>query len=312
MQCIRPIKAGFDRKGNITFSQKQLDPSIKSFAFPCRKCLSCRLDIAREKAVRCWHESKMHPNNIFLTLTYDDEHLKSPWLQYSDFQNFMWKLRSHVNYKNPFNGPIPMMVTGEYGDKNKRPHWHALLFNYRPDDSTYHRTTDRGDKIWTSKTLHELWGCGRLEFGEVTLDSANYTARYAAKKLTHGRDDDHQFHPIHKTSSKHAIGKAWIEKYYEQTFNHGYIVLPNGSKSKIPRFYEDWFKKHHPKKWENYVTLKLKIMAQSEQRAYDELQEHIKQKSLTDAPGYKVLTTNKLKAKILESKFKILQQRLKL
>ena len=53
-------------------------------------------------------------------------------------------------------------------------------------------------------------------------------------------------------------------------------------------------------------------MAQSEQRAYDELQEHIKQKSLTDAPGYKVLTTNKLKAKILESKFKILQQRLKL
>ena len=45
-----------------------------------------------------------------------------------------------------------------------------------------------------------------------------------------------------------------VDKYEENkhTFDHGFVVLPNGQKSKIPRYYVDWLKKNHPEKWEKY------------------------------------------------------------
>ena len=75
MECIRPIKAGFDRAGDITYSIRKFSKELEPFQFPCRKCLACRLNIAREKAIRAVHESKIHEGNIFLTLTYNEENL---------------------------------------------------------------------------------------------------------------------------------------------------------------------------------------------------------------------------------------------
>ena len=49
------------------------------------------------------------------------------------------------------------MVTGEYGEKNKRPHWHVILFNYRPKDATYKYTTDQGEKVYDSQEIQQLW-----------------------------------------------------------------------------------------------------------------------------------------------------------
>ena len=131
MRCIRPIKAGFDVDGNIVYSNKKHDRSQVGLEFECRKCLPCRLNIAREKAIRAYHESKMHEDSIFLTLTYADEHLKSPRLVYKDFQDFMKRLREKTQriesstFKTQKNG-ISMMVTGEYGSKTQRPHWHPI------------------------------------------------------------------------------------------------------------------------------------------------------------------------------------------
>ena len=51
---------------------------------------------------------------------------------------------------------ISVFVTGEYGDKQKRPHWHALIFNWRPQDATYLYSNDRGDQVFTSNTRHTL------------------------------------------------------------------------------------------------------------------------------------------------------------
>jgi len=99
------------------------------------------------------------------------------------------------------NDPIGCFVTGEYGEKNKRPHWHAILFNYSPGDMEYHSSNERGDKLYTSKTIERLWGLNDSEkrpnlIGSVTFHSAGYCARYSAKKLVHGRDDEHSFQPI--------------------------------------------------------------------------------------------------------------------
>jgi len=321
MQCISPIKAGWTPAGDLTFSPKNASKELVGFELECRKCLPCRLNIAREKSIRAIHEAQMHENNIFLTLTYNEESLTSPKLQYLDFQLFMKSLRKEhtKNITDPDlrkEMSIAYMVTGEYGDKNKRPHWHAILFNYAPPDSKLIRTTDRGDMVYTSKTITELWGRGSTEFGSVTLDSASYVARYSAKKLIHGTDQEHDYHPIHKTSSKHAIGKRWIEKHWERTFSQGNVIIPSKERNipaKIPRYYVDWLQKNKPEEWQRYVTQKRhEIQTLAAKRARKEELQYLTE-ILNQAPGRpRPHPRNKIKLTILNQKFKILQGKLKL
>lgn len=308
MQCIRPIKAAYAADYTITFTPKKFNKELDSFEFPCRKCLPCRLNTAREKAIRCYHESQTHPDNIFLTLTYSPENLKSPKLQYEDFQLFMKRLRKHIAPRK-----IGFMVTGEYGELNKRPHWHAIIFNFCPSDSKFDRTTETGEKVYVSELINNLWKLGKTEFGSVTLDSASYVARYAAKKLVHGKDQDHDFHPIHRTSSQHSIGKKWIEKYCHETFRDGYIVLPNGTQSKIPRYYSDWYRENHPEKYLHYVTeIRPEIIKKAKET--QERDEKIFLKTLSEYQGGTKYpkTQSQVKLTILKQKFKRLQEMLKL
>lgn len=316
MECIRPIKAGFDRAGDITYSIKKFSKELEPFAFPCRKCLPCRLNIAREKAIRAVHESKTHENNIFLTLTYNDKNLKDGRLNYLDFQLFMKSLREKItrNIKDPDLRKelhVSFMVTGEYGDKTKRPHWHAIIFNYRPNDAKHKYTSDRGDIVYTSDELSTLWGRGNIEFGTVNMDSAGYVARYAAKKLGHGHDQDHDYHPVHKTSSKHAIGKKWIEKYYKDVFSKGYIVLENGEKSGIPRYYLDWYRKNHLDKYLEFIST-LKVEAANKAKEQNRIDELEFLSNCLTATGGHPMHRKQVKTTILKQKFKQLQERLKL
>lgn len=319
MQCINPIKAAHKKGGGLTYNGKNAEPGMDPFQFGCRKCLPCRLNNAREKAIRCWHESKLHSDSIFLTLTYNEESLKGPRLCYADFQKFMKRLLKER--RKGINDPdvrktlsIPYMVTGEYGDKNKRPHWHALLFNYRPADSKKIRTTELGHNVFTSALLDSIWGMGMVEFGDLTIDSASYVARYASKKLTHGKDQDHDFHPIHKTSSKHAIGKRWIEKYWKQTFEHGYVTLEDGTtKSKIPRYYVDWFRENHPEEFMVYdATVRKEIQKKSIQKQKQEEEEYLREISDQKPGEPRPLEKKNVKVTILKQKFKRLQEKLKL
>jgi hypothetical protein len=207
---------------------------------------------------------------------------------------------------------LSFVVTGEYGEQNKRPHWHALIFGYWPPDAEKESTTDLGHNTFTSQLIEKIWKKGNHNFGEVTLDSANYVARYAAKKLVHGKDQEHDYHPIHKTSSKNAIGKKWIEKHWKHTFDNGYIVLPNGQTSKIPRYYEDWLKQNHPLKWETYVTsVKQEISELAETQSRKEEIQYLTNLINNDY-NWETKTRKNVKLTILNRKFKQLQENLKL
>lgn len=255
---------------------------------------------------------------MFLTLTYAPEHLKNPKLQYLDFQLFMKSLREqHTRHiKDPElrkKFAISYMVTGEYGETNKRPHWHALIFNYTPKDAKKIRITELGHDVFQSKELDTLWGRGTTEFGHITIESASYVARYAAKKLVHGKDQEHDYHPVHKTSSKHAIGKRWIEKYWERTFNEGNIILPNGQPSRIPRYYTDWLKQHKPTEWIRYVTQKrLEIQAHAQATNRKEELEYLSELLNTIEGQPRPITKKKVRLTILNQKFKNLQEKLQL
>jgi hypothetical protein len=267
VRCTRPRDVGFKSDGKtIAWSLRHRSKEYSSFQLPCGKCLSCRLEYARSWAVRCVHEAKMHPENSFITLTYSDENLGDPKLNYRDFQLFMKKLR----FAYP-NREIGYFVTGEYGEQRKRKHWHALIFNWRPTDCVYKYSNERGDQVFSSKTLDRLWTQGITEIGSVTFESAGYCARYAAKKLVHGPDESHEYTPISKKSSKHAIGKKWLEKYHEDLFNYGNLIINGRPAGSIPRYYEKWLQKHHPQKWVDYVTqAKLRKSLQAAARSDEE------------------------------------------
>lgn len=310
MRCTSPRTVGFKADGQtLCWSPKDFSNEYATFQLPCSKCLECRLEYSRQWAIRCVHEAQMHEKNVFITLTYEDEKLISPKLVYSDFQKFMKKLRKVQNE------PIGLFVTGEYGEKNKRPHWHAIIFNWHPTDGVYKYSNHRGDRVYSSETLSKLWGNGVADYGSVTLQSAGYCARYAAKKLVHGKDDEHDYHPISKKSSKHAIGKKWIEKFHADVFSYGKLELPDGTSTTIPRYYEKWYEKHHPEKYWAYVSNIKNVRAEEAQRRaaeenrrfFEVLHERNREKIVTTP-----LTQRQIKKIIKEQQFKELQDNLKL
>lgn len=314
MRCLNPRRVSFEADGKtIAWTPKKWHPEFASFKLPCSKCLECRLNYARENAIRCVHEAKMHLDNSFITLTYSDKHLKSPRLQYRDFQLFLKRLRE--KYVHTDFDRIGYFVTGEYGDRTKRPHWHAIIFNWAPSDQRYLRQNERGDQIFTSSELDSLWGHNDAtqkpnEIGTVTMESAGYVARYAAKKLTHGKDQDHDFHPIHKRSTRPGIGRSFFLKYHSDMFNNGYVVLPDGSQAPIPRYYERLYKTLNPSGWYKYmVDIKLPQAAKAESDFELETHKEAVLNERREAQGKFIhMSQTKARKKILESNFKRLQE----
>lgn len=309
MRCTDPRTVGFMADGTtLSWSPKTYAKEYPTFKLPCGQCIECRLDYARQWAVRCVHEAQMHQHNCFITLTYRDENLKSDRLIYSDFQKFMKKLRKLSST------PIGVFVTGEYGEKTKRPHWHAIIFGWEPKDQKLHRTNERGDKLYRSTTLEETWSHGHCEIGSVTFESAGYCARYSAKKLIHGSDQEHDFHPISKKSSKHAIGKKFLEKFWPDIFNYGKVTLRDGTDCSIPRYYEKWLKEHHFEEWLAYVTrVKTPKILQAEKLENIQEGEWIINLDRRLDMGRKYpLTRAQVRKKLAQSNHKILQGYLKL
>lgn len=318
MRCLSPRTVGFEADGKtISWSQKTYSKEYASFQLPCGKCIECRLEYARQWAIRCVHEAQMHENNSFITLTYSDEHLKSEKLQYIDFQLFLKRLRKDIWSKNKHQPKesyeISTFVTGEYGDQRKRPHWHALIFNWRPTDLTPKYENHNGDIVYNSPSLSTLWGKGITELGSVTFESAGYCARYAAKKLVHG-NDGHEWEPISKKSTKNAIGKKFLQKYWTDIFNYGYVILADGKKCQIPRYYEKWLQKNQPIAWQSYVTqLKANRNLKAATKAQQEIDaEHqINEKRLSNGKLTYQITKKQTQKIIIDQKFKQLQQHLK-
>lgn len=184
MPCYHPL-TGYRAKAVNPATGKRSIVYNKSLGFvdlkvilPCGRCIGCRLEYSRQWAVRAIHEAKTHEVNCSITLTYDDEHLPGPSLVKEDFQKFMKRLRERFEPRT-----IRAFYCGEYGEKNKRPHFHACLFNWDFPDKIYAKESPTGDKLYSSKILDELWNRGLALIGEMNFETAAYVARYVTKKV---------------------------------------------------------------------------------------------------------------------------------
>jgi hypothetical protein len=244
MTCYHPLLA-YKSEGKVVFNKPFA--FAKGFNLPCGQCIGCRLNYSRQWAIRIVHEASMHDQNCFITLTFDQANLESranPMsLDVSEYQRFMKRLRKR------FGNNIRFFHCGEYGDKNKRPHYHAIIFGMDFNDKVLFQERD-GTKLYISKTLQELWPYGFSTIGAVTFQSAAYVARYIMKKHKGEGMEDHYtrwcpdtgegtlVEPEYCTMSrKPGIGYNWLQKYKADVYPHDYVVI-NNHKVKPPRYYD--------------------------------------------------------------------------
>jgi len=199
------------------------------------------------------HEKQMHDDNIFITLTYNDQNLPTDnSLAHRDFQLFMKRLRKNTKKK------IRFYMAGEYGENFERPHYHAILFGIDFPDKTFEATTPAGQKLYNSETLTKIWGMGHTSIGEVTFESCAYVARYIMKKITGDPAKKHyetvdwatgeikQRTPEYNAMSRRkGIGQPWFDKYFSDVYPHDYVVI-NGHKTKPPKYYDQLLAKKYP------------------------------------------------------------------
>ena len=189
------------------------------------------------------HEASLYPENSFLTLTYDQEHLpKDNSLHVDHFQLFMKRLRKMYAQKK-----IRYYHCGEYGEKLSRPHYHALLFNHDFEDKRLF-TVREGNRLYTSDILSGLWPQGYSVIGAVTFESAAYVARYILKKVTGEKAEQHYgtLRPEYTTMSRRpGIASEWFEKYRTDVYSADRVIV-RGVSTRPPRYYDSLLNKSDP------------------------------------------------------------------
>lgn len=248
MSCLNPTQAWqdlyeFTKNGKhpVIFSYKALEPSdyswryddekgdfdfvssrYRPFNVPCGKCILCRKSRAWEVTVRALLEWQADPFQkcCFITLTVDDEHMHEVFprgiLRHRPWQLFAKRLRKKI-------GKFRYLMCGEYGEKSRRPHYHAIIYGH-----------DLTDKQWNyndatfcdSPLLLETWSNGQIQCRPVNANAVAYVAGYQLKlddaSLPEDDDDNWSidlngekvyFKNYVKWSRMPGLGFSFLEKY---------------------------------------------------------------------------------------------------
>lgn len=210
------------------------------------------------------HEAQMNGDrNCFLTLTYDDKHLPADYsVHVPVHQKFIRALRDSVAQK------IRFFACGEYGDQDLRPHYHYLIFGYRPSDLKLH-SRKNGIPLYTSTKIQNLWKNGFSTVGELNYQSAAYCARYTVKKIGGDKAAEHysRVHPLTgqqvqvepefaKQSNRPGIGDAWYETFKNDIYPSDFCVV-NEQLHPVPKFYL----KKHAEEERRQIKIKRKLRA---------------------------------------------------
>lgn len=258
MPCENTIEAYRPANGGpLRFNQPRDGRAYTKIDLPCGQCILCRLEHARQWAVRITHEAQLHEESCFITLTYDDQHYPDHGsLKYADVQKFWKRVRMQLQRKH--NKKVRHYTVGEYGDQTHRPHYHAAIFGHAFTDN---RTIVRREPalLWTNPMLEKAWGMGHVSVGALTFQSAQYTASYVTKKLNNQRryvriDEEtgeliELAQPRARMSLRPAIAKTWLMQFGKQIYHHDEVVI-QGRPQKPPKYYDKWLAQTAPERAE--------------------------------------------------------------
>ena len=203
-------------KHPISFKDKKTTPD---YYIPCGKCLGCAVSRRLDWGVRMYHEAQVNERNCFVTLTYENPPDK---INKHDPQTFIKRLRHHSRK------PIRYFLCGEYGEKTRRPHYHAVLFGEDFLGGAY----DINGELYGNPGLDAIWKHGHCSVAEFSLGTAMYTAGYVSKKL-----QDHDTFNI--MSRKPPLGREWFNRYKDNLYRIGHVNI-NGQEFPVPKVYLNW------------------------------------------------------------------------
>lgn len=288
--CTQPFKCYQNPTGGRPiFGWEGIKQGLSEMDLPCGKCPECCKDYYTSWATRGSRELAQWESSLFVTLTYNEEHLPSDKsLNKKDVQDFIKRLKK--KFKSTKENPIRQVYCGEYGTKTSRPHYHIILFNCDFNDKRKHYFSPAGHQVYTSKTLSELWPFGNSEFGFAEASSIAYLFKYILKKKSRKEkqkpynleidgityDVAHEFI---EASRNPGIG-AWMRD--SDSIKKGYLTV-NGQKKKIPKYYLEHLKKVDPETYHHLSDQKQDYMLkQPKETALRKKQKQEAQKLLTD------------------------------
>lgn len=152
----------------------------------------------RTWAHRIMLEAQCYTHNSLVTLTYNDDEMPRledgrGTLVYEDVQLFLKRLRMAVSRDDYLGklGRFRFFCVGEYGGRYERPHFHIVLFNFKPC-SQYIRGHRVGPDVICCpqcNLIHKTWNKGYITNESFGLAGAEYVSQYAVKKMTREGDE---------------------------------------------------------------------------------------------------------------------------
>lgn len=254
MPCYKPIltekikqgeKVKFKKVRNVKEYTQTLNFNWKiQHMIACRKCIGCKLDNAREWAIRCQLETKESKNNYFISLTYATQYLHTntqgiATCNNQDLTKFINSLRKH--FERQGHKGIKYLASNEYGSKRKRPHYHICFFNLPLKDlKPTGEKNDIGQPYFISKTIDKIWNKGMHKIGITNYESAGYVARYTLKKQTKMEYKKLGIEP-EKLRMSNGIGLEYFKNHKDEIYKYDHITIKTekGVKNLLPPKYFD-------------------------------------------------------------------------
>lgn len=196
---------------------------------PCGKCPACLKRRTDSWCFRLEQELKVRSGAVFVTLTYDTQHVplsESGFMTLSkrDFQLFMKRLRKLHYERYGKNHKLSYYACGEYGGRTQRPHFHAIIFDCH------------------SPSISSAWTVGNIHVGGVSGASVAYTCKYINKGRTvpaHRCDDRlPEFSLMSRGLGKCYLSPAVI-KYHHEDLSRNFVTRPGDIKLAMPRYYRE-------------------------------------------------------------------------
>lgn len=268
--------ARFSQLSGKQLKYEDLMYNPKVMLIPCGQCIGCRIRQREDWTTRIELEARDYPKEEvwFITLTYDDDHVPGmiiktgeimrkvqyTWkpgeklpssvqiLLYEDIQKFLKRLRK------AYRGKLRYFVAGEYGEQTARPHYHMILYGWKPTDlEDLYKIHHNG--YYTSKWLEDLWRMGQIQIAQAVPETYRYVAGYVTKKMYEidGKKANEYYElgqtkPFACMSLKPGLGDHYYQEHKAEIWRQGYIQCTNGKQAQIPRYYEKQMEAENPQR----------------------------------------------------------------
>lgn len=288
MSCNKPLIAkpdGFTSSGKVKYMPiGRYDTELAidypdAIMIPCGKCAGCRAQKTREWADRMILELDHSKKAVFLTLTYNDDHLPVKMqistgqcemtLQPRDLTLFFKRLRK--KYKD---AEIRYYACGEYGKNTFRPHYHVILFGLGLSDFKDIKVKGKnelGDIYYVSEELADnIWKNGYCMLSEVSWNTCAYVARYVKKKdygLVSDEFVDRVRYPEYSVMSRDpGIGMYYPKEHEDFADRSKYYFGDQKGLVEVffPKSFMRWLETNDPAKYEELKVQRKCAMRDSE------------------------------------------------